>query len=87
MTKEDFYLRCAEITGVGHETIIRSPYYRRTRWTNRAAGNGRFEGIGIIRYFGGPVHIAINHPVHFSAAYDTPEAALGALAKIFGVEK
>lgn len=84
MNKVDFYLRCAEIIGVDHETIIRSPYYRRTRWTNREAGNGRFAGVGLVRFFGGPVHIAINHPITFSGSFDTPEEALACLEDIFG---
>jgi hypothetical protein len=83
MNKADFYLRCAEIMDAEHELIIRSPFFRRNRWNNREAGSGRFPGIGIVRHFGDAIHIAIHHPVEFTAVYDDPEDALAALEAIF----
>lgn len=83
MNKADFYLRCAEIMDAEHELIIRSPFFRRNRWNNREAGSGRFPGMGIVRYFGGAVHVALTHPIEFTAAYDTPEDAIAALETIF----
>lgn len=66
-----------------HKTIIRSPYYRRNRWTNREAGNGRFPGMGLIRMFGDVVHIALHTPIHHNAVYSSPEDAIMALSDIF----
>lgn len=53
-----------------------------TRWNNRKPGNGRFEGYGIIRYFGPSViHVAINHPVTMSGSYSSKEEVLAVLKK------
>lgn len=53
-----------------------------TRWNNRKPGNGRFEGYGIIRFFGPTViHVAINHPVPMSGIYSSKEEVLAVLKK------
>jgi hypothetical protein len=83
MTHEEFYLRCAEITGVDHEQTIRSIWYRRNRWNDRKAGNGRFEGIGVIRHYGAVIHIALTHPVFENSQHTTAESALARLEEIF----
>lgn len=62
MTDKDFYEQCAAILDAKH---LGEPFafYKRTRWNNRKAGQGRFEGAGIIRCFGEKVHIALNYPL------------------------
>ncbi len=45
----EFYKNCENILGVGNE--YKKPNVRKTRWNNRSAGNGRFEGYGLIRYY------------------------------------
>ena len=62
MTDEEFYIRCAELLDTAH-LGVKFPYYKRTRWNNRIAGRGRFEGRGIIRCFGNQVHIALTSPI------------------------
>ncbi len=83
MNKEDFYLRVAEIVGIEHNTLTKHPYYRRNRWNDRKPGNGRFEGLGIIRSFGGFVHIAINYPRHITTSCASHEEAIALLEEIF----
>jgi len=83
MDKIEFYAACAEIMSTTHDTIVRPAGYRRNRWTNRNLGNGRFPGFGVIRFFGGPVHIALNHPIRLTKAFETPEDALDCLRAIF----
>ena len=38
------------------------PHYKRTRWNNRSAGQGRFPNKGTIRVFGNDVHVALRNP-------------------------
>ena len=83
MTKTDFYLRCAEITGVDHEKTIRSIWYRRNRWNNRKPGDGRFEGIGIIRHYGSIIHVALTKPYYVNEQFTSEEAALDRLREVF----
>jgi len=59
--KELFYEACGGILGTIHN--YKQPVSRITRWNNRSAGNGRYEGFGLIRFFGpNKIHIALNHP-------------------------
>lgn len=54
----------------------------RTRWNNRKPGNGRFEGYGIIRFFGAScIHVAINHPVTITGTFGSKEEVLATLKK------
>ncbi len=80
MTNENFYAECAAILGVEHQGSP-FPYYKRTRWNNRAAGQGRFEGSGIIRVFGDNVHIALNNP-QANGIFPSKDAALEFLRNI-----
>lgn len=59
--KENFYERCAEILGVDYDGSP-FPYRKRTRWNNRVPGQGRYHGYGVIRDFGGIIHLAFSHP-------------------------
>jgi hypothetical protein len=63
MNNDDFYRECARLLGCPYDCKP-FPYKHsgRTRWNNRAAGSGRFEGHGIIRVFGDTVHVALTNP-------------------------
>jgi hypothetical protein len=55
------------------------PFGRRTRWNNRKAGNGRYIGHGVVRWFG-PSHILVHlitPPVQ--GLFHSPDAALDAI--------
>lgn len=67
-----FYKRCAELLGTEYECES-FPYAYRTRWNNRSAGNGRFEGYGIIRKFGDSYQVSLRHPVTHHAIYHSEE--------------
>jgi hypothetical protein len=56
------------------------PYGRRTRWNNRSAGNGRFSGHGLVRYFGSNhIHVQlVNPPVN--GLYRSADDALMAIS-------
>ena len=56
MEKEAFYAECAAILNVDYKFVEALPYRR--RWGQRTPGNGRLEGIGLIRYFG-PSYITV----------------------------
>ena len=61
MDLSEFYDECGKLLGVGHQGQP-FPYYKRTRWNNRAPGQGRYPGRGIIRVYGDVVHIALQNP-------------------------
>lgn len=71
----DFYRECAEILGTSYD-CEGFPYRYRTRWNNRAPGNGRFPGYGLIRLFGDQVQIALHHPVKLQQNVSTRTEAL-----------
>jgi hypothetical protein len=79
--EEGFYQRCAELLGVPY-TYRPFPYRRRTRWNNRSAGNGRFEGRGLIRLFGQTVHVALNAPVRVTRSFKSHEETFAFLASL-----
>lgn len=82
---EQFYQDVSDLLGVTNNYeynryTVGGKYL--TRWNNRKPGNGRFEGYGIIRYFGPSViHVAINHPVRMSGSYTSKEEVLAVLKK------
>jgi len=64
MEVKEFYEEVANLLGTEHEGKP-FPWYYRTRWNNRTAGQGRFPGRGIVRVFGSQVHVALtNPPIH-----------------------
>jgi hypothetical protein len=82
---ESFYQDVSDLLGI-ENTYEYNPYTvggkYRTRWNNRAPGNGRFEGYGLIRFFGAScIHVAINKPIHMNGTFDSKEAVLTALKK------
>lgn len=60
--EQAFYEECIAILGSAQE-YRKFPYSKRTRWNNRTAGNGRFEGYGIVRmYSPSIIHISFRNP-------------------------
>lgn len=79
MDREAFYDECSRILGAPYS--YRAPPYRKlTRWNNRAPGNGRFPGYGLIRMFG-PHHIqiALRRPAEINRLCHSEEEAFTAL--------
>lgn len=72
MSTEEFYNRCAELLGVEHE-YLPFEYRYRTRWNNRKPGSGRYPGYGIIRKFGGQIHVALTKPIQHHGIYNSEE--------------
>jgi hypothetical protein len=71
---ELFYQRCSDLLGTENTYVERSPYWRRTRWTNRELGAGRFSGYGTIRMFSPDcIHMSLNHPVSVSRTFTSAE--------------
>lgn len=57
--KTEFYEKCSKILGIPYECKpFPWTHSNRTRWNNRAAGSGRYEGFGLIRVFGTDYHVA-----------------------------
>lgn len=77
MNKDDFYAECAALLETEHKGES-FPYRYRTRWNNRVAGRGRFEGRGLIRVFGNTVHVNLHSP-ELNATYPDMETALQGL--------
>ena len=50
--EEVFYQAVAETLGCAGHSYRKFPYSKRTRWNNRAPGNGRYPGFGLVRRFG-----------------------------------
>lgn len=59
---KDFYTKCGEILGCGHD--FHTPFRKKTRWNVRVLGNGRYPGYGVIRWFSPTmIHAMINRKV------------------------
>jgi hypothetical protein len=80
---ERFYQAVADLLGVPsnyqyNPHTLGGTY--RTRWNNRGAGNGRFEGYGLIRYFGpNDIHVMLRKPLVINQRFSDPEAVLDLL--------
>ena len=81
MNKPDFYAACEAIFQTGHVYREHHPIKARSnRWASRLPGNGRFEGVGLIRYFGPTtIHISLTSPVAINQTFSSPEATLAFL--------
>lgn len=80
--EEKFYQDVADMLGVEHDYEFNINKGWRTRWNNRKPGNGRFEGYGLVRYFGPTmIHVVINKPIYFNKTFSSTEEALLALKK------
>jgi hypothetical protein len=74
-----FYTECARLLGVAY-TYKPWPYHRPTRWNNRAPGNGRFPGIGLVRMYSPTViQISLRDPT-LSKFCKSPQEAYDTLA-------
>ena len=79
MTDTEFYAAVADILGAEHIGNP-FPYYRRTRWNNRAGGRGRYPDHGIVRCFGGVIHIALTSPL-INTIVNSKEDALALISE------
>lgn len=80
-----FYEKCSEILKVSHEGSS-FPYKKRTRWNNRAPGQGRFPGRGIIRHYGNVIHISLYNP-SYNGIFETEEKVFEILKKLIDKEE
>ncbi len=78
MTDEEFYTKCGEVLGT--QALYKPfPYYKRTRWNNRSAGSGRYEGNGVIRVFGeNLIHVALKNP-NLLGSFTSKDLAIAAI--------
>ena len=81
MLREEFYEECARILGCEYEGEAFTSY-KRTRWNNRRAGQGRFPGFGTIRHYGDDIHVALRHPITSIGTFKTEEEVISFLEKI-----
>jgi hypothetical protein len=73
MDREEFFSAVAEVLGVSQGYVEPMPYRR--RWKRSRAGNGLYEGIGIVRWYSeSMVHVALEG--HLSRTCASPEEAL-----------
>jgi hypothetical protein len=80
MVENSFYQACADLLGVSYD-YSPYPFSRRTRWNNRAPGNGRFPDHGLIRMHGpNLINVSLKNP-RMSGFYYSVESALDAIKK------
>lgn len=80
--EEKFYQDVADLLGVENNYEFNVNKGWRTRWNNRKPGNGRFEGYGLVRFFGANmIHVMISKPVSMNRTFSSTEDALSALKK------
>ena len=79
LAEEGFYREVARVLGCDDHVYRPFPYHKRTRWNNRAPGNGRYPGHGMVRRYS-PNHILIglNNP-RLAGLYRSDHAALSAI--------
>lgn len=82
---EQFYQDVAELLGVDsnyeYNRYTHGGKYR-TRWNNRTPGNGRFEGYGLVRFFGPScIQVVLHKPVIINRVFNSTEEVLEALKK------
>jgi hypothetical protein len=77
--EQGFYEECAKLLNCAEHTYRAFPYRKRTRWNNRAEGNGRFPGFGLIRMFSpNLISVAVKTPA-LQGQYSSTQAALDAI--------
>ena len=77
--EEGFYKKCAMLLDCAEHVYRPFPYRKRTRWNNRAAGNGRYEGHGLIRMYGpNNIHVMLRSP-SLNKQFTSVEDALAAI--------
>lgn len=76
--EEGFYQAVADLLKCSSD-YRKYPFTKRTRWNNRSAGNGRFIGHGLIRFYGPTnIHITLNNP-KINGLFSTVDSALEAI--------
>lgn len=85
-SEQIFYRQCAELLGAAH-AYRPFPYAKRTRWNNRAPGNGRFPGFGLIRVFGERVHMQLRRPAPINRRFASKAEALNFLAQLVAARR
>lgn len=79
MTAEEFYNAVAELLQCEEHVYKLFPYLKRDRWNNRAAGNGRYPGFGLVRMFSpNLVVVTLTRPA-LRGQYGSPDLALAAI--------
>ena len=77
MNKEEFYAAVAVIFAVENTYETPKPYRR--RWGQRLPGNGRYKGVGVIRWYSPTlIHCMLSTETR---TFSTPETALQYLMK------
>jgi hypothetical protein len=80
LVEEGFYREVARVLGCDNHVYRPFPYPKRTRWNNRAPGNGRYIGYGIVRrYSKTKIHVMLKQP-YLIGVYDSDEQALFAIS-------
>lgn len=80
--EERFYQDVAELLRVENNWEHNPHKGWRTRWNNRKPGNGRFEGYGLIRFFGPTmIHVVLNKPLKINKVFNSTEEVLAVLKK------
>lgn len=80
--EHDFYQNVAVLLDCD-DLYRKFPFRKRTRWNNRSAGNGRFGGHGLVRYFGpGHISISLHNPIVNGIFYNTTDALHAIVSKM-----
>ncbi len=75
-----FYQDVADLLNVDNHYEVNINKGWRTRWNNRKPGNGRFEGYGLVRFYGpGMIHVILHCPVSINKVFNSPEEVLVAI--------
>lgn len=74
MNKEDFYDECARLLNTEYDFVDVIPNNARSgRWGPRKPGNGRYPGIGLIRWFSeNYIHVSITGRKEINAIFRSP---------------
>ena len=78
MTKQEFYQQIADILNYAYK-LKPFPYYKRTRWNNRAPGSGRFIGHGVVRAFGENLISVCLHTPKINGIFNSYDSAIAAI--------
>lgn len=78
MNREEFYTAVAVLLEVENTYSPPKPYRR--RWGQRSPGNGRYKGIGVVRWYGpNLIHCMLSNG---SKVFNSPEEALEYLTQL-----
>lgn len=78
--EEKFYQDIADLLHIQNPYTPNVHKSWRTRWNNRKPGNGRFEGLGLIRFFSpSMIHVCLKEPVRVNKIFTSSEDVLNYL--------